>query len=213
MGGKGVNTPAVKLTKTKDSFRYSGGGYQILQVFIEDVTGQTFNEAVSDIVLDPLGMTKSSFAQPLESSAISPLSIASAENGFSPLQGVFRPMRDSWKNYPEQAAAGLWTTSDDFMRFALMLLDVTRGKDILGVKNSVLRPMFDEVDDRYGLGLILSFDKDGSVVFFQHTGGNAGYRCIFRVYPEHEIGIVALGNSPQSIKLIKEVMAGLRPPK
>jgi len=209
MGGKGVNTGAVKLTKTKDSFRYSGGGYQILQVFVEDVTGQSFDDALADLVLEPLEMTKSTFVQPPEVAEIGPLSIASAESGFNPIHGVFRPMKDTWKNYPEQAAAGLWTTSDDFMKFALMLRDVSEGKDVLGIPNSVLRSMFEEVDKRYGLGVMLSIDKDGSLVFFQHTGGNAGYRCIFRVYPKEGIAIVAMGNSPQSIKLIKEAIAQL----
>lgn len=210
MGSKGVNTPAVKLTKKKEKFLYSGGGYQILQVLIEDLTGQSFEEALTGLVLDPLTMDKSTFKQPLDPSVIAPLSIVSAENGFSPLQGIFRPMKDTWKNYPERAAAGLWTTSHDFMKFALMLRDVNEGKDVLGIPNSVLSPMFNEVDERYGLGVMLSIDEDESLVFFQHTGGNAGYRCIFRVYPKEGIAIVAMGNSPKSIKLMKEIMASLK---
>jgi len=81
-------------------FRYSGGGYAVVQQLIADVTGQPFGEAAQALVLGPLGMTSSTFAQPLPPD--------------------LRPLaaRPDWHVYPESAAAGLWTTPEDLARFA-----------------------------------------------------------------------------------------------
>jgi CubicO group peptidase (beta-lactamase class C family) len=43
------------------SLAYSGGGYTVLQLLIEEVTHQPFPVYMKESVLQPLGMTKSSF--------------------------------------------------------------------------------------------------------------------------------------------------------
>lgn len=45
-------------------WRYSGGGYLILQLLIEEVTQEPFNDYMRRAVLRPLGMTQSTFADP-----------------------------------------------------------------------------------------------------------------------------------------------------
>ena len=46
------------------SWRYSGGGYLILQLLIEEVTHEPFNDYMRRAVLQPLGMTSSTFVDP-----------------------------------------------------------------------------------------------------------------------------------------------------
>ena len=79
-------------------FRYSGGGYTVVQQLVADVTGLPFAQAAHALVLDPLGMTSSSFGPP-------------GPDGPP-------PARPDWRVYPESAAAGLWTTPGDLARFA-----------------------------------------------------------------------------------------------
>lgn len=43
------------------SWAYSGGGYTLLQLMIEDVTGRSFEDFMQDTVFRPLNMTNSSF--------------------------------------------------------------------------------------------------------------------------------------------------------
>jgi CubicO group peptidase (beta-lactamase class C family) len=43
------------------AFLYSGGGYTLLQLMIEDVTGASFETFMQAAVFQPLGMTRSSF--------------------------------------------------------------------------------------------------------------------------------------------------------
>jgi CubicO group peptidase (beta-lactamase class C family) len=46
------------------SWRYSGGGYLLLQLLIEEVTKEPFNDAMRRLVFQPLGMTASTFVDP-----------------------------------------------------------------------------------------------------------------------------------------------------
>jgi CubicO group peptidase (beta-lactamase class C family) len=85
-------TPAVELDpKAAGSFRYSGGGYSLVQQLIEGTTGRAFADVAKELVLEPVGMTRSTFVQ-------SPPRL-----------------------YPEAAAAGLWTTPADLARFVCAL--------------------------------------------------------------------------------------------
>ena len=85
--------------KAAGRFRYSGGGYTLVQQLIEETTGRRFAEVAREVILEPLGMTRSTFEQPPR-----------------------EPVGDSaafadWRLYPECAAAGLWTTPADLAGF------------------------------------------------------------------------------------------------
>jgi CubicO group peptidase (beta-lactamase class C family) len=106
-------TPAVRADDPARhaKFRYSGGGYAVIQQLIADITGQPFASAARALVLEPLGMTLSTFEQPL------PVGLRQAA------------ARTDWHVYPESAAAGLWTTPDDLARFVRALQAALAGHD------------------------------------------------------------------------------------
>jgi len=93
----------------RDTFRYSGGGYAVLQQLVTDCSGLPFAQVAKDLVLDPVGMTASTFEQPL------PAGLNSAA------------ARPDWNTYPEAAAAGLWTTPADLARLVRALQDCRAG--------------------------------------------------------------------------------------
>jgi CubicO group peptidase (beta-lactamase class C family) len=114
----GIPPAATKAVRVRRSFygrfHYSGGGYTIIQQLIADVTGVPFAEAARDLVLRPLGMTSSTFAQPL------------------PDDRRPRAARPDWRVYPEAAAAGLWTTPEDLARFAAAVAAAAAGRNSAG---------------------------------------------------------------------------------
>lgn len=55
----------IKVAKPPGSvYSYSGGGYCVAQKAVEDVTGQSFEAAIDQLVLQPAGMSRSTFQQP-----------------------------------------------------------------------------------------------------------------------------------------------------
>ena len=92
------------------AYRYSGGAVTLMQLLLTDVTGDDFAAFMQARALGPLGMSDSSFEQPPPESRAARL--AHAHNG----QGAHGAV--PWHVYPEQAAAGLWTTATDLARVA-----------------------------------------------------------------------------------------------
>ncbi len=84
-------------------WRYSGGGYTLLQLLIEDVTGERFNDYMRRAVLVPYGMTHSTFVNP------DPARLADSydENGSKAIHYTFTAL----------GAASLYTSVDDLARF------------------------------------------------------------------------------------------------
>ena len=65
-GAPPANSSPVRVDIEPGSlWRYSGGGYTIAQLMMMDVTGQSFPDLMQQRVLGPLGMTRSTYENPL----------------------------------------------------------------------------------------------------------------------------------------------------
>lgn len=89
-------------------FAYSGGGYTVLQMIVEDVTGQTFAMAMDDLVFSPAGMTSSTFEYEEVEARLAPTFDKHGE-------------RSSHRFYTALAAASLYTTADDLVSFLVAI--------------------------------------------------------------------------------------------
>src|SRR5262249_28862087 len=120
-GAKPANTRSIRVDILPGSkWRYSGGGYTIMQQMVVDVTGKPFPLFMKEAVLEPLGMRASTFEQPLP-----------AEKARLTASGHLRdrsPVKGRWHIYPEMAAAGLWTTPSDLARFAIGVQEAVAGR-------------------------------------------------------------------------------------
>jgi CubicO group peptidase (beta-lactamase class C family) len=67
-GEKTSNEPVRVDRVPGKEFRYSGGGYVVVQQLLMDVTGQSFPALMHELVFEPLGMTHSTFEAPLPKS-------------------------------------------------------------------------------------------------------------------------------------------------
>jgi len=109
------STESVHLImKPGVSFKYSGGGYIVLQVLLTVISNRPFAELIKESVLQPSGMINSTFEQPLPQELWSKAAIGHDGNG-TPLEGW-------WHTLPEQAAGGLWTTPNIVV--AMLVTDV-----------------------------------------------------------------------------------------
>src|SRR5262249_17650515 len=145
-GAKPANTRSIRVDILPGSkWRYSGGGYTVMQQMVVDVTGKSFPQFMKEAVLEPLGMRESTFEQPLP-----------AEKARLTASGHLRdrsPVKGRWHIYPEMAAAGLWTTPSDLARFAIGVQEAVAGRSGKTLSRQMARQMIAEVKDHYGLGV------------------------------------------------------------
>jgi CubicO group peptidase (beta-lactamase class C family) len=178
------------------TFRYAGGGYEIVQLAIEDETGKPFAQAVRDLVLEPFGMRRSTFVQPVPADVRERAATGYRANG--------DPVAGHWHVYPELAAAGLWTTPEDLARFALELHRIATAKTEKVMSRELAQRMLQREFDRYGLGFVVS--GDGSEARFSHSGGNAGFRCHIVAYRDTGSGVAIMTNSDNGGALMQDIV-------
>lgn len=196
LGGENTNTDAVIFNPNPDGeFRYSGGGFQIAQAVIEAQSGEPFEATVAERILTPVGMQLSSFAPRTPGGSTD--GIATATNGDgSTVDG-------GWHIYPEQAAAGLWTTPSDYAAFISALMDSNQATQP-PISNAVASEVLAPVSSAYGLGIGVE-DVDGRVRI-RHGGSNRGYRCFFVAFPDTREVFVLMTNSANGSTLGAEII-------
>jgi CubicO group peptidase (beta-lactamase class C family) len=204
-----TNTFGVRVdTVPGVQFRYSGGGTLVMQQLLEDVTATPFRELVRELVLEPLGMHDSDFAQPLPEILHPRAATAHDEVG--------RPIEGRWHIYPELAAAGLWTTAGDLAKFALAVQSsyaATNGALLSPeLARELLTPQVEATDrtgdlNQLGLGLFLGGTGQGSR--FGHSGGNEGFRCHLLAYRNTGQGAAVMTNSDNGAWLVQKTLASI----
>ncbi|MFZ2989902.1 serine hydrolase domain-containing protein, partial [Ideonella sp.] len=141
-----ANSAPVRVDLLPGSkMRYSGGGYTVAQLLMGDVAKQSFPALMQDRVLGPLGMIDSNFSNPLPAAQL-PRAAAGILPDGSELSG-------KRNNYPEMAAAGLWTTSQDLARFLIEVQQALQGQSprlSQALAQDMLTP---RLGSGYGLGL------------------------------------------------------------
>jgi len=194
-GAAPANTAAIRVDILPGSqWRYSGGGYVLSQRVLTDVTGVPLPKLLRDTVLAPLGMTRSTYEQPLPAARMPEVAM--------PDRGDGKALPEGPHVYPELAAAGLWTTPTDLARYALGVEAALAGKSkVISAKTA--RAMLTAVIGQQGLGPQVA----GSTArkLFTHGGANAGYRCMLVAYEDGE-GAVIMTNSDRGDELIGDVM-------
>lgn len=168
--------PVVVNSEPGKEFRYSGGGTMIAQMAMMDVSGLDFATLSKQLLFEPLVMSNSTFEQPLPDRYGKHLSW-----GYSSA---------SWYKgtpyvYPQQAAAGLYSTPSDLARFIIDIQQSFRGRGKL-LKAETVRQMMtaqanasqDMYKEQIGVGPFLlqrNDNKEMSGRYFEFTGVNAGF--------------------------------------
>ena len=192
-----ANTAPIEVDAPVDStWRYSGGGYMIVQQLLEDVSGTLFPQVVAESVLRPMGMEHSTFEQPLPE-AWAPNAATGHYPGLGPVVG-------GYKVFPEMAAAGLWTTAKDLARFAIGVHQAAVGDSDRVIDESLANEMLTARQGDFGLGVEVY--GSGQAMRFGHSGINDGFDSMLVAYPKLGNGAVVMTNSNMSFGLINEII-------
>jgi CubicO group peptidase (beta-lactamase class C family) len=191
------NTAAVLVdTEPGTLWRYSGGGYTVMQLLVEEVIGEPFADAMRRLVLEPLGMRRSTFEQPLPPGLRPHAAAGHAADG-SAVSGRFH-------TYPEMAAAGLWTTPADLLRYARGVHAAYDGENGAVLSPGLARAMLTAGMGGYGLGPVV--EGDGDALRFSHGGANRGFRAQFVSFARGGRGVAVMTNSDNGQRLAQEVV-------
>lgn len=166
---------------------YSGGGYALLQLLIEDVTGEPFEVYMRRAVLDPLGMSRSTFVTP---------------EGAANVAEVYDEDGSQATHYrfSAPAAASLYTSVSDMARLieahAPGSAAASAGSGVLKPETlrEMRRPHASQFGaDIWGLGVLLYAPNNADDQIVGHDGANApAINTTARFDPADGDGIVVL---------------------
>jgi len=190
-GEKPANTAPIRVDFVPGAkMRYSGGGVTIEQQLMIDVTGKPFAQFMQQTVLSKIGMTDSSYEQPLPPSRAALTATGTRGDGKS--------VEGRWHIYPEMAAAGLWTTPTDLAKFGIEMALSKQGKanHVLSQKSvqEMLKPQIVAEGGEAHVGLAFFLD-DRIPGEFGHNGADEGFQAQFTMNSETGNGLAIMGNS------------------
>ncbi len=197
-GVPGRNEPIRVVAEPGAQQSYSGGGYVMAQLAIEDHTGRTLEEMAETMVFEPLGLELSTYRL-IDGSDRSRVAVGYQAGGTEVTGG-------GWHAYPEQAAASLWTTPTEY---AAIVVDVMRsytGRTGVVLDRATAKLL---LDPSFALGFGVSREGIMGAIAIGHTGANEGYRCEFAAVPDLGDGVVVMTNSDAGGELASTVIGAV----
>jgi CubicO group peptidase (beta-lactamase class C family) len=194
-----ARTPPVRVDKRPGlSARYSGGGTMIVQLMLEEASGKAFARLAREMIFEPLGMTRTTFENPLPE-ALRANAAVGHENG--------RTIPGKWVCVPPLAAGGIWTTASDYARFMIACRDAWLGRPGALLGPALAGQMMTSQGGSFGLGWEVM--GEGAGRRFSHGGSNDGYQCETQCLLESGRGAVVLTNAESGLFLYWEVFAAV----
>lgn len=216
--GTSVQTLEQSLTKAADAdeesgavvrvgiepgsqFIYSGGGYTLLQLLVEEVTGESFDAYMKESVFDPLGMNHSSYIWDDHAND----TLAEFYNADGTRSPHYR--------YTALAATSLYTSLSDLELFFQAHF---AGRNDQPVGRNIIKPetvkMMREPHaqamgiDIWGLGTVLYAPTDNDFIIGHDGKSTPPVNTAVRLNPQTGDGIIVLatGNSHIATKLASE---------
>jgi CubicO group peptidase (beta-lactamase class C family) len=188
--------PLRLIDRPGAAYRYSGGGYALLQLLIEEVTGEKYEAFIARTVFGPLSMTNSTFEVPASNADVA-----------TPYDESIRP--EPHYRFAANAAAGLYTTAADLARFVVASTTFASGGGVLrrATVSAMQQQQQPEKPDPFGHGLgysVVPLPSGGHLV--GHSGSNDGWTAIWDVIPSTGDGLVVLLNRSGSFPVYRELL-------
>lgn len=179
-----------------EAFRYSNIGYNIAGFVLEEITGETWKDAVDELVLRPLHLRETT-------AYVSRLDPAETAVGYRPTPEGFEIAAPTKTDETMHAAGGHYTTASDMAAWvgavmnkgwwigeqvfpASVVEDVTR-------KHADQDRTFGEIK-RYGWGLGWDLGTYNGDTLVHRFGSYAGFRSHVSFMPSRKVGVVVLVN-------------------
>jgi CubicO group peptidase (beta-lactamase class C family) len=193
-----------QLTPVGSTWSYNNAAFVLAGRVVEVVTGQPFEEAMGELVLDPLGLRDTCFAlNPPGDRTVAALHIATDQGAKKARPWKLR--RASWP------AGGLVSTLRDLLRYARFHLGggLTPAAERILTRDSLREMMTEQV--RAGsiadaVGLCWLIDQIGETRIVFHTGDTIGHQSSVTLVPDRKFAMVILTNSDTGAALCAQIV-------
>jgi CubicO group peptidase (beta-lactamase class C family) len=201
------NQPILVDTVPGAQWQYSGGGYQIVEQLLIDITDESFPKIIQESILGPLEMSSTTYAaEPTEE--LRP-NTASAHSHWG------QPIVGKWLNAPYMGAGAAWTTPTDLAKFANeIMLSITDQSNLLlyhEMANLMITPQAEGIPFMGPLtmdwGLGWQLNELLGVQLISHGGDiPEGYQNLLVMIPERGWGAVIFTNGANGDVLRMEIL-------
>ncbi|GGG32170.1 hypothetical protein GCM10011344_36330 [Dokdonia pacifica] len=195
LDGKGNTGPVEVFRVPGEGWKYSGGGYTIMQLMITDIEQTEFSDIMQEQVLDPLGMTNSTYSNPLPKQYHALAATGHYADGTS--------VEGKWHVYPEMAAAGLWTTPSQLVLWTKEIQETLQTQKDGFLKAQTINDMLTEYRGNQGLGPYVLEHT------FGHGGADEGFRADLRAWKEQPISVAMMSNSDNGSAIMQEIFLSI----
>jgi CubicO group peptidase (beta-lactamase class C family) len=187
--------PLAVVFPPGQGWHYSGGGYTLMQLIVEQATAQSFADFAQSAVLTPLKLNESRFHTLPQGQGETAKAYDRAGNAVP----AYR--------FTAQAAAGLWSTAADLARFVGALMAGAQGdppgRSVLepATVGQILSPQPHSSNDllfegsEWGLGYgVKRLPSTGEILVY-HPGDNIpAWHGMIAALPARRVGLVVLTN-------------------
>lgn len=195
-----ANSRPVRVMESPGkAFRYSGGGYMVMQQMVEDVTGRSLIELAQELIFDRLGMVNSTFNHLLPQIYMPKAATGHNRKG--------NPVPGRWHTYPENAPASLWSTPSDLACWIIEVIKSYHNESNKVLSQEMTRQM---LTSQVGISALGNFIIEaGGRLRFEHPGWNEGFHSLLIGDLVSGQGLVWMTNGENGKDLGWEVTRGL----
>lgn len=190
------NLSSVTLEQSIGTYGYSNVGYQLLAEVIQTVTGQSYEDYVSEHIFLPLKMGQSFTT--VSEAAQNDMAVGYNYWFGLPVASAFPPYQTGPGN------GGLFSSAEDMSNYLIAHLNQGRFEQATLLSpagiTEVHQPAIPRPDGFYAMGWGVT-TVDG-VTFLAHSGQTYNYMAKMILIPDNKWGIVVLQNSQYTVKLI-----------
>lgn len=196
-------TPYCKIPvevkyEPESDFQYSGAGFCIIQLLIEDVTGKPFAEVIEELIFLPLNMADSTFTPKISDKMGDNFSCGHNKNG--------ELVDGKYPIYPYPAASGLWTTSSDLSKLTLELMHALNSESKIGISANIVKEMIDSQGCKKWAGLGVFLDGLEKEIEISSLGWGVGFQCMMVAYPHLGKGLIIMTNTDLGVHQLKGII-------
>lgn len=192
-------------------WQYSGEGYVIVQLALEDHFDRPLRDLAREKVFSPLGLDNTTMAQPGEPGFLVNAAHVHNESG--------AVIRTGLPITPQVSASGMWSTPSDLATFAIAIQRALAGETVGPITPAIARTMTDVFSLEHVGGMGTPFFRGfgfGNTDWFRHDGSNTGVNADLMASITGGYGMVLMGNGddantgPVFAMLRREIIDGMR---